>query len=355
MLTGLIEEDVAVKLNADDQNWIRNIVQDSGNGITKAIPSHVAQAIESIRPHGWKKAAYLLREWGVLGTTATVIVSLLGITLATLYQSFAHVREETQFRTHTDDRLEAIEKQMVSLVASVALLKPDARNQIGPLLKERAAGKGAELQFNLSVAEKLIEGARAQSLHPDPVTVGDAGKSFVQLTSDSKDDPTSVELAWKGTQAVLDYRTDLNRDLRSVQNAQEIATTPENPRLQSIFVFNAPLGYASPKFSVGGDVPADQGAIIYPLSASRPNVGKPDVGRGKQVALAEGGTIELDDLRMRHVVLRGTKVFYYGGPTELLDVVFVGCTFVLKNAPQTQQFALAVFSSAPTTFSPTHI
>ncbi len=58
----------------------------------------------------------------------------------------------------------------------------------------------------------------------------------------------------------------------------------------------------------------------------------------------------LDGMILRHVVLRKTKVFYNGGDTSLQDVIFVDCTFTLKNEPTARMFALSVLAHSQVTF-----
>jgi hypothetical protein len=91
------------------------------------------------------------------------------------------------------------------------------------------------------------------------------------------------------------------------------------------------------------------------LDVGRPGNPPPGAGVGKQVILGEGGAILLDGMILRHAVLRKTRVFYDGGQTSLEDVIFVDCTFILKNDPAARLFALAVLGQTPVKFNPTHI
>jgi hypothetical protein len=44
-----------------------------------AINQAISDAISPLKPRGWRKALFLLREWGVLGTVATLTVALLAL------------------------------------------------------------------------------------------------------------------------------------------------------------------------------------------------------------------------------------------------------------------------------------
>ena len=51
------------------------------NAATTLLGERIARDIALLRPRGWKKALHLLREWSVLGVTATTIVALLALVL----------------------------------------------------------------------------------------------------------------------------------------------------------------------------------------------------------------------------------------------------------------------------------
>src|ERR1700724_1417101 len=78
------------------------------------VQAEIKRAISSLNPHGWKKAIFILRELGPLATIIGILIALLAITLGAIYQSFAHIKEETEFRTHTEDRLKSLESIVVS-------------------------------------------------------------------------------------------------------------------------------------------------------------------------------------------------------------------------------------------------
>jgi uncharacterized membrane protein len=46
------------------------------------IEQAIEKAIAPLKPKGWRKAAFFMREWGILGTIASVIIALLGLSAA---------------------------------------------------------------------------------------------------------------------------------------------------------------------------------------------------------------------------------------------------------------------------------
>jgi len=85
-----------------------------------SINQAIANAIDPLRPSGWRKALLVLREWGVLGTIATVIVALLGIAAAAIYQATARVAKEATFETNTTRDLGEIRKDVKTIQEDLA-------------------------------------------------------------------------------------------------------------------------------------------------------------------------------------------------------------------------------------------
>ena len=89
------------------------------DAIHRAIDASIAAAVSRLRPSGWRKALNLLREWGVLGVNVTIIVALLALAATEFHQATARIQKETTFETKTGDRLDAIEKRLTDIEASI--------------------------------------------------------------------------------------------------------------------------------------------------------------------------------------------------------------------------------------------
>jgi hypothetical protein len=85
----------------------------------KWVDGQIEDAVKALKPHGWTKLFFWLREWGILGACVSIVFAMLAITLGALYQSFSHVKEETEFRTNTKDRLTSIESKLDKLEAKL--------------------------------------------------------------------------------------------------------------------------------------------------------------------------------------------------------------------------------------------
>lgn len=98
-------------LRNDEKQWVQDAIN---------------TAIDKIKPHGWRKLVVVLRELGPLSASIALVLTLVTITLGALYQSFSHVREETEFRTHTGDRLVSIEGTLKVMQAQIAATRYSA-------------------------------------------------------------------------------------------------------------------------------------------------------------------------------------------------------------------------------------
>jgi len=130
----------------------------------KSAEQKMADAVQAFRPAGWRRAVRILREIGPLATISGVIVALLALTAGALYQSFAHVKEETQFRTRTEDRLAAIESSLLALRTKAAVSDPSNQNNQIEIKNVLATAKRDSVALPLSLVqdggEKYVEAAK---------------------------------------------------------------------------------------------------------------------------------------------------------------------------------------------------
>jgi hypothetical protein len=162
-------------LSQENQEWVQTQIRDA-----------ISSALKDVKPpSGIRKALFLLREWGVLTVVVSVILTL-AIFAATQWNSAnTQLANEASFRTHTDDRLTGIERQLIDIRALVASSQP---NRIQ----------------NQDAAKTLLAEARQNIIPAVPaITVEQTGKSFIDASiSDSK--------AWSVALDFAAYRSSLN-------------------------------------------------------------------------------------------------------------------------------------------------
>jgi hypothetical protein len=96
---------------------------DQKDFIRDEITEQLALVVDSFRPHGWKRLTYWLREWGLAGAAIAVPVTLLAICVAVGVFAAYGIKENTQFRTRTEDTLTGIEGRLGGVENSLKLLQ----------------------------------------------------------------------------------------------------------------------------------------------------------------------------------------------------------------------------------------
>lgn len=129
----------------------------SPNGINREeaerlIDNKLAEIRNLVKPQGWRKARERIISFGAPAAIVGLFLGSLGITAGALYQSFAHVKEETEFRTKTNDRLDRIDESIKALFLNGSPNTP-------PLtaLKEMGSFKPNTLAVALPALRKATE------------------------------------------------------------------------------------------------------------------------------------------------------------------------------------------------------
>jgi hypothetical protein len=99
---------------------------------------------------------------------------MVAITLGALYQSFSHLKEETEFRTHTIDTLKEIQDGMKGMRTDIDGMK----------LKQ--IGSNPANPENIIEAKSVLTAAAANKVRLDPSIVRDVGGKFIQASRGCK-------------------------------------------------------------------------------------------------------------------------------------------------------------------------
>lgn len=196
-------EDMA-SLNDRDRKWLSEQIAEKVNKALQEssfVSDKISDAIESFKPNGWKRAGSHIVAFGSPVAICSLIVALLALTCGALYQSFSHVREETEFRTNTKNTLDKLGTNMGSLRALISANQP---------LKKQ----------NQDAAKELIFEAKTKVIQPIPEPIIEqAGNSFIGV---AQDDPN----AWKVALDFAAYRSSLNsEELPNVTRKNQTITT----------------------------------------------------------------------------------------------------------------------------------
>ena len=95
-------------LNRDDKQWIQSKIHDE-------IELRQSQETKNT---GWRRLAYWLKEWSLVGTCITVIFALITICVTLGIFAVSGIKENATFRGRTENRPDHIEAVLLELRAS---------------------------------------------------------------------------------------------------------------------------------------------------------------------------------------------------------------------------------------------
>jgi hypothetical protein len=291
-----------------------------------AIDRHIADAVNAavapLRPQGAKRVMAFVRELGTIVAVISLIVALVGITLASLYQAFAHVEKEAQFRGETTTKLTEIADHLKKI-----------DNTLSSIQLASAAGDPVNPK-NALEAKRLVTAAHQNAIQLPPAVVQENGLRFVEVSERSPE-------AWATVLAFLSYKSFVNTLAINIPDYKV-------DNAETNIIIGAPPGQQPPKFFFAGIAPKDSAAQAMMIGKDK------DAGESFGVAylLANGGTALLDGMQFRNVIFRDVRIMYSGGPLKMTNVFFLNCTFEMKPETNTLKLASAALEpGAATSFS----
>ncbi len=316
------EFDYDMKLRDEDKRWLRQEIADVVKEQNASITSSIHGLRDEFRPHGAKKFFFWLREWGLVATNITIILTLLGLLLAAVYTVVHRVSAEATFEANTSDHLKSIDNSLSSLRSSLSGTQLSS-------LSTRPINSETPVQVSriISSATKAHE-----TLGPD--VIADAAAGFLQSASINP-------AAWKATSLLLDYKSTLNSAL-----APSTVSAQPYMNVEAEFTGNEPwIGRLAFIGRVHGDRIAQLEELDHPHQANSPNV-------GPAYYVLNGGEFDLDGLYLKNVIVKDALVVYRGGPVRIENTFFVDCHFRMEATPKTIRFAGAALAPESTvTFS----
>ncbi len=126
-----------------------SVVDSPGVPLSNADKDWIRQEIQSARRKtGWRRVVAWAKEWGGLGAAATIVVGVLSTAVTVGLFAFSEWKQSTEFRVHTEDRLDKIESDLRDLRAS---------QSPGRVLKEINALDQTKFSSSLPTLRKVME------------------------------------------------------------------------------------------------------------------------------------------------------------------------------------------------------
>jgi hypothetical protein len=174
------------------------------NFIRDEIKAQLDQAIDKFNPHGARRVAQFIQEWGLAGTLVAVPIALLALTGTGWYYAFNRVDKEARFQTTTDNRLQAIENQ----------LKDIRRDLSTQSLINHAALPLSGFKADLPSLRSALASAKQQNIKASPTVMDDLGKKLAASVAAPQFWPAAADfINYRSQISILDYQQLMRPDL----------------------------------------------------------------------------------------------------------------------------------------------
>ena len=157
-------------LRNEDRDWISAQIRDT--------PSEL---VDTLTPHGARRVAHWLREWGLVAAAEATPLTLLGLLITVCIFAASGLTKNAEFRTHTEDRLNAIEKDVSSIKGSLNDILPLFRETTIKRLREVENLTPKQLSEQLPELKLLARTAKAENIPVKPETVETLAKRSLRL------------------------------------------------------------------------------------------------------------------------------------------------------------------------------
>lgn len=208
-VTLLPEDNDAMPLGQTTKDYIHDEIKEQLN-----------EVIDKFNPHGARKVARFLREWGLAGTLVAAPIALLALAGAGWYNAFTRVDKEARFQTTTENRLAAIEEELKVIHGDLA--KQSVINHTALPL--------ADFEASLPDLHSAIAVAKEQNVKISPSIMGDLGQ---KLTASA-----SAPNFWPVAAQFISYRSQVNvaADFQSLSRANMPNCTDKPPTPMELHV-----------------------------------------------------------------------------------------------------------------------
>lgn len=245
--------------------------------------------------------------------------------------------------TSTKDDIASLKSEVKSTNERIDKVLSDALNKL-------VANKSANIQNNKATLEKgelILSVARSVNAKLIPSALS----NYADYVSKVSESATLSAVAWQSLTHTVDYRSFLNADY--VPKLTDLTPWPQNDPYRSSVILRpdklGPVPMRGPAvFFSGGYVQPEKSARLEPLANPQSVPSK----IGLFVVEDGWGSVVLDGMYMKNVIVRNAKVIYEGGPVKLENVYFVNCSFTLtKSRPAVRRLSDSILRTASVDFS----
>ena len=217
-------------------------------------------------------------------------------------------------------------------------------------LPQNSKGK---ISGSLNEMRGILKLAEDQHIRLNPQLIETYGRQVIKLANDQSISTT----AWETSLSLLNYRSSLNADLAPSFSDIKMLNRSGGPNFEINFkpLLPPPARYFPPHAVILGFLLMTEGSLVPPDKAAvLERISKPVTSRGNfeyYIFEGMGGTLTLDDQRMKNVIVRNCVIDYNGGATILENVYFVHCIFRIRYTLNGAHLGDELLASASTRFT----
>ncbi len=245
------------------------------------------------------------------------------------------------FRIELNAQLAPILKELAAIDARSAVRSPDAKRQVGAVIKQSVEGIAnvatsmTQRVLDLETLKVVGQEAKQEGIRSDPTILSISAERLATAIKQ----PKIRDGAWQAVLALMDYRSFLNSDsVPQLPPPSQNGVPPSNlPIIRMVLFGVGQSHYPDPLCALSE--PIDH--PIQPLGGA--------CSRWVLFDQAQG-SIPLDGGRFRNVIFKNVAISYKGGPVSLESVLFVNCTFDVSS-DKGEKFGIAVLRASAVSLS----
>ena len=137
---------------------------------------------------------------------------------------------------------------------------------------------------------------------------------------------TDTPEAWKAATALLDYKSFLN--VTAIPAPQPTASIDKKATFNAKFNYKSLTNKGQEQIEWLGITHPPNLPELHSLDAPDENA---ELSAGPQFLFIRNAQLDLDNMRIKNVIIRDSRIVYDGQPLELENVYFVNCTFEVRR------------------------
>jgi hypothetical protein len=316
-------------------------------GVSETAHNKLKDRVQALETAGSPSSSWIQKHQ-VLTWLISLTLIILSIVLSIYSGAIPHIEKDNnlQIANQMNENLKQPLQQIGQMGQDIAGIKATL-NAWSPLITPQIFKKAISLpqsQFekalpDLKAIAQVATESRAVVSSEDLSAVGQ------RILDVAKGSSSQSNLAWETATSLLQYRSALNGLVPPINLASAIPLSATV--VTTVYKTYTRPGLEKVTLSFIGLAPKENAAALdYIGQDSNANL-----TIGNQFLVAQGGSLQLDKMHLKNVVLSKVHVIYEGGPVVLENVYFIDCFFEINRDAKSQALSASLIQPPPTNFS----